>query len=101
MDLKADAVVLDIPDPWEAVENVKRMMKGGGRFCAFVPNMNQVESTVIKLRASGFVEIDALENIQRTIEVHPGGVRPSFDTLGHTGYMVFARKVMGGAEAKD
>jgi tRNA (adenine57-N1/adenine58-N1)-methyltransferase len=47
------------------------------------------------------VEVDALENIQRAIEVHPGGVRPSFEMLGHTGYMVFARKVIGEAEAKD
>ena len=101
MDLKADAVVLDIPDPWEAVDNVRVMMKGGGRFCAYVPNMNQVENVVIKLRASSFVEVDALENIQRAIEVHPGGVRPSFDVLGHTGYMVFARKVLAGPEAKD
>ena len=101
MDLRADAVVLDIPDPWEAVTNIGKMMKGGGRFGAFVPNMNQVENTVKKLRSSGFVEVEALENIQRVMEVHPGGVRPSFDVLGHTGYMIFARKIIDQTEAKD
>jgi len=101
LSLKADAVVLDIPDPWEAVDNITVMMKGGGRFCAYVPNMNQVESTVTKLRVSSFAEIDALENIQRAIEVHPGGVRPSFDVLAHTGYIVFARKTMTEPEANS
>jgi tRNA A58 N-methylase Trm61 len=24
--------------------------------------------------------------------VHEGGVRPSFESMGHTGYMVFARR---------
>jgi tRNA (adenine57-N1/adenine58-N1)-methyltransferase len=63
--------------------------------------MNQVENTVKKLRSSGFVEVEALENIQRVMEVHPGGVRPSFDVLGHTGYMIFARKIIDQTEAKD
>jgi len=33
--------------------------------------------------------------MQRALEVHPGGVRPSFDMLGHTAYLVFARKRSG------
>ena len=43
-------------------------------------------------RTMSDADVRALENIQRFLEVHPGGVRPSFDTLGHTGYLVFARK---------
>jgi tRNA (adenine57-N1/adenine58-N1)-methyltransferase catalytic subunit len=88
---KVDSVVLDMPNPWEAVDNVKRFLKPGGRFCGYVPNTNQLESTVKKLRSSGFIEVVALENIQRTMDVHEGGVRPSFDMLGHTGYLVFGR----------
>ncbi len=90
-DLDVDAVVLDIPDPWLALDSVGGVLRPGGRFCAYVPNANQVESTVRSLRESGFLEVYALENLQRGIEVHEGGVRPSFDMLGHTGYLVFAR----------
>ncbi len=79
-----DSVVLDMPNPWEAVDNVKRYLRPGGRFCGYVPNTNQLESTVKKLRSSGFIEVVALENIQRTMDVHEGGVRPSFDMLGRT-----------------
>jgi tRNA (adenine57-N1/adenine58-N1)-methyltransferase catalytic subunit len=88
---KVDSVMLDMPNPWEAVDNVKRFLRPGGRFCGYVPNTNQLESTVKKLRTSGFIEVVALENIQRTMDVHEGGVRPSFDMLGHTGYLVFGR----------
>ena len=55
-------------------------------------SINQVESTVLALRERRFRDVRALENLQRSLEVHPGGVRPAFDMLGHTGYMVFARK---------
>jgi tRNA (adenine57-N1/adenine58-N1)-methyltransferase catalytic subunit len=92
---RVDSVILDMPAPWEAVDNVKRFLKPGGRFCGYVPNTNQLESTVRKLRESGFIEVVALENIQRLMDVHEGGVRPSFDMLGHTGYLVFGRMTPG------
>ncbi len=87
-----DAVSLDMPDPWQALDNIDRVLRPGGRISIYVPNMNQVTEAVNGLREHGYQQIDALENIQRRIEVHPGGVRPSYDTLGHTGYMVFGRR---------
>jgi tRNA (adenine57-N1/adenine58-N1)-methyltransferase len=87
-----DAVSLDMPDPWLAIDNIDRFLRPGGRISIYVPNTNQVADAVNGLKEHGYLQIDALENIQRHIVVHPGGVRPSFETLGHTGYMVFARK---------
>jgi len=92
VDIPADALIMDMPDPWLALDNLCRNLRSGGRICAYVPNMNQAESIVVALREKGFQEVYALENIQRELEVHPGGVRPSFDTLGHTGYLIFGRK---------
>ncbi len=92
MEWQADALTMDMPDPWLALPNLEPHLRSGGRICIYVPNMNQVESSVIALREAGYADVRALENIQRYLEVHPGGVRPSFDTLGHTGYLVFARK---------
>ncbi|QLH75063.1 MAG: tRNA (adenine-N1)-methyltransferase [Methanomassiliicoccales archaeon] len=99
--IKADAVVLDMPDPWEAVDNVKRYLRCGGRICAYVPNTNQLELVVKKMRSSGFVEVRALENIQRMMEVHDMGVRPSYEMLGHTGYLAFGRLACRGASGKE
>ena len=96
VDWQADVLTMDMPDPWLALPNLDGNLRNGGRLCAYVPNMNQMESIVVALRESGYSDVHALENIQRYLEVHPGGVRPSFDTLGHTGYLVFARKRSGG-----
>ena len=93
LDILADAAVLDMPDPWDALENVSSMLRNGGRFCSYVPNTNQLEEVVRQLRKRGFVEIRSYENMQREMVVHEMGVRPSYETLGHTGYLVFARKV--------
>ncbi len=88
----ADALTMDMPDPWLALDNMLPHLRPGGRICIYVPNANQLESSVLALRERGFAGVKAMENLQRGMEVHPGGVRPSFEMLGHTGYLVFGRK---------
>ena len=95
VDTVADVLVMDMPDPWLALDNLIGNIRPGGRVCSYVPNMNQAEMIVSALRERGFAEIYALENIQRGLEVHPGGVRPAFEMLGHTGYLIFGRKTSG------
>lgn len=92
LEMQADALVMDMPEPWVALDGLHHSLRPGGRFCAYIPNINQAESTVHALRSRQYADVYVLENLQRQMEVHPGGVRPSFDMLGHTGYMVFARK---------
>lgn len=87
-----DAILVDIPNPWDCIGPAKLALRMGGRFCAFVPNVNQVEKAVYALRDSGFSDVRAVETMQRDLVVHDGGVRPSFDMLGHTGYLVLARR---------
>jgi len=91
-DVIADALITDMPDPWIALDNLSENLRSGGRLCAYVPNMNQAESTVNKLRSMNYYGIRTIEIIERDLEVHPGGVRPSFKMLGHTGYLTFGRK---------
>lgn len=88
-----DSVVVDIPVPWECVSIAEKSLRIGGFFSAFVPNVNQMENTVQELRKHKFEDIRAIETLQREMIVHEGGVRPSFDMLGHTGYLVFARRI--------
>jgi len=91
-DFIADSLIMDMPDPWLALDNLLPHLRSGGRICSYVPNANQLEAIVNSLRERGFSSVFALENIQRGMEVHAGGVRPSFDNLGHTGYLAFGRK---------
>ena len=91
-DYIADALVMDMPDPENALDNLLPHLRAGGRICAYIPNTNQLENIVKALRARDFSDVYALENLQRGMEVHPGGVRPDFKMLGHTAYLVFGRK---------
>lgn len=90
---EVDAVILDIPNPWDVVEHAYNALKIGGYFCSYSPLISQVEKTVKTLRNYPFIEIKSIETLQREIIVLERGTRPSFDMLGHTGYLTFARKV--------
>jgi len=89
-----DAIILDIPNPWEVVNYVWKSLKPGGYFCSYSPLTSQVEKTVKEIKKHKFIEIKTIENIQRELIVSEKGIRPSFDMLGHTGYLTFARKVL-------
>ena len=92
VDVKADALIMDMPDPWSALDNLEKNLRSGGRLCAYVPNINQLELTVTALRERRYYDVRAAELLERGLEVHPGGVRPAFQMLGHTGYLIFGRK---------
>lgn len=89
-----DAVILDIPNPWDAIDYAWKSLKIGGYFCSYSPLISQVENTVKKLKKNNFIEIKTIENIQRELIITDYGTRPSFDMLGHTGYLTFARKIL-------
>ena len=89
-----DAIILDIPNPWNAIEHVWNALKAGGYFCSFSPLTTQVENTIREIEKHSFIEIKTFENIQREMIISKHGMRPSFDMLGHTGYLTFARKIL-------
>jgi len=89
-----DAIILDIPNPWNAIKHAYKSLKPGGYLCSYSPLSTQVEKTVLEIKKYDFIEINTIENIQRNIVVSEKGIRPSFNMLGHTGYLSFARKVL-------
>jgi tRNA (adenine57-N1/adenine58-N1)-methyltransferase len=91
---EADALMVDIPDPWEIIGTAAGALGVCGHFASYSPNVEQVHRTVEALRSKPFVEIRSTETIEREIEVHEAGTRPAFAPLGHTGYLTFARKVL-------
>lgn len=88
-----DSVVLDIPNPWDAVENAFTSLKPGGHLACYSPTMNQVENTVKTMRELDYAHIKTIETLQRDIVVGERGTRPGFDMLGHTGYVTIGRKI--------
>lgn len=89
-----DAIILDIPNPWNAIKHAYKALKTGGYLCTYSPLSSQVENTVKEIKKYKLIEIKTIENIQREMVVSEKGMRPKFGMLGHTGYLTFARKVL-------
>lgn len=47
LDGKADAVFLDLPEPWLAVEHARLALKPGKKVCSYSPCIEQVKSLAI------------------------------------------------------
>jgi tRNA (adenine57-N1/adenine58-N1)-methyltransferase len=54
--------------------------------------MNQLERCATELKYNGFIDIDCVELMIRNIEAREGMSRPSMRMIGHTTYLIFARK---------
>lgn len=89
----ADAFVVDVPDPQDAVLTAAGSLRVGGRFCSYIPTVNQLEKVSEKLREAGFIRVRALEVLSRDYSLKKGALRPQTEMLGHTGFMVHARWV--------
>jgi len=87
-----DSMVLDMATPWLVMAQAYQALRAGGRLVSFSPTINQVEKTVEEMRRVGFVGIKAVELIMRTYKVKANETRPDMVMVGHTGYIVSARK---------
>ncbi|MCY0867922.1 MAG: tRNA (adenine-N1)-methyltransferase [Desulfurococcus sp.] len=89
-----DSFFLDIPDPWNALRVVAGLVRAGGTLLVYSPTINQVEKTVVELKKNPcFADIHSYEVLLREYKVEEGAVRPFTRMIGHTGYVVFARRV--------
>ena len=90
-----DAAVLDMPDPWDALEVVHEALRPAAPVVFFLPTASQVDKLLHKLTEfRGFVDIRVFETLLREYRPVPGALRPETVMVGHTGYIVFARKVL-------
>jgi tRNA (adenine57-N1/adenine58-N1)-methyltransferase len=87
-----DSMVLDMATPWLVMDRAYGALRAGGRLVSFSPTINQIEKTVEEMRRVGFVSIKAVELIMRTYKVKANETRPDMVMVGHTGYIVSARK---------
>ena len=93
-DSSIDAVILDMGEPWRALSEAKRLLKPSGTIAIFVPTYNQVERTYEGLLEWDFEKIEAIEVIERPIQLKKNAIRPVTRMIAHTGFLMFAQKIV-------
>lgn len=97
---EVDRVVLDMLAPWECLAAAARALVPGGVLCCYVATTTQLARTVEALRDhGGFAEPDAAETMVRGWHVEGLAVRPEHKMVGHTGFLVTARRLAPGVQA--
>jgi tRNA (adenine57-N1/adenine58-N1)-methyltransferase len=100
LDAPADRAVLDMLAPWECLDAVARSLAPGGVLCCYVATTTQLSRTVESLRDDGrFAEPTPWETMLRTWHVEGLAVRPDHRMIGHTGFLVTARRLADGVVA--
>lgn len=95
-----DRVLLDMLAPWECVDAVAEVLVPGGVICAYVATTTQLGRMVETLRAhTGFTEPEATEHIVRGWHAEGLAIRPNHAGIGHTGFLVTARRLAPGVTA--
>jgi tRNA (adenine57-N1/adenine58-N1)-methyltransferase catalytic subunit len=95
-----DRAILDMLSPWEPLPAVAAALRPGGVFVGYVATTTQLARLVEALRTSGgFTEPEAWETFIRNWHVVGLAVRPEHRMIGHTAFLVTARRLAPGVVA--
>ena len=87
-----DAVFLDVPEPSNYLEVAAVALRSGGYFGTLVPTTNQIARLLDRIAEQPFGLIEVEELMLRGYKTVPQRLRPLDRMIGHTGYLLFARK---------
>lgn len=97
---EVDALFLDVRHPGRYLSQVAAALKAGGFFGAILPTTNQVSDLLSALQRHGeFAFLEVEELILRPYKAVPARLRPMDRIVAHTGFLVFARHIVGGLDA--
>ncbi|SDS57009.1 tRNA (adenine-58-N(1)-) methyltransferase [Paraoerskovia marina] len=97
-----DRIVLDMLAPWENIDAAATALVPGGVLICYVATATQLSRTAEDLRADGrFTEPAAWESMNRGWHLEGLAVRPEHRMIGHTGFLLSARRMADGEEAPE
>lgn len=90
----ADALFLDVREPWLYLVQAHAALKGGGFFGSLVPTANQLSDLLQQMETErGWADIEVTEIMMRHYKPVAERLRPEDRMIAHTGYLLFARAV--------
>jgi tRNA (adenine57-N1/adenine58-N1)-methyltransferase len=87
-----NAVFLDLQDPENYIAQVREALMPGGHFGCILPTTNQVSTLITELKRNKFAKIEVSEILHRYYKTSATRLRPADQMVGHTGFLVFARR---------
>ena len=94
---EVDRAILDMLAPWDCIDAVAERLVPGGVLCCYVATATQLGRTADTLRAhGGFTEPVLKEYTGRDWHAEGLAIRPGHATSGHTGFLLFSRRLAPG-----
>ena len=93
-----DRVVLDMLAPWECLDVAAEALTPGGVVLCYIATVTQLSRVAEAIRRTGmFTEPQSSETMIRGWHVEGLAVRPDHRMIGHTGFLLTARRLAPGA----
>lgn len=94
---EVDRVILDMLRPWDCIDTISEVLVPGGILCCYVATTTQMGRVMDSLRVhGGFTEPVAREYSSREWHAEGMAIRPGHSTTGHTGFLVWSRRLAPG-----
>jgi tRNA (adenine57-N1/adenine58-N1)-methyltransferase len=92
-----DRVELDMLAPWECLDVVADALTPGGVLLCYIATVTQLSRVAEAMRSTGkFTDPDSSETMVRGWHVEGLAVRPDHRMVGHTGFLISARRLAPG-----
>jgi len=88
-----DLMTLDLAEPWKVLPSAEKSLKVGGFLVVYLPNIIQVKQFIDALRGKTIRLLEMEELLERKWKVEDRVLRPEYEMLGHTGFLVFCRRL--------
>lgn len=86
-----DLITLDLMEPWKVLKYASKSLKLGSFLVCYLPTINQVIKLIKNIKEP-FMLVKTSELIERKWETDKM-LRPESRMIGHTGFLVFIRKI--------
>jgi tRNA (adenine57-N1/adenine58-N1)-methyltransferase len=92
-----DRIVLDMLAPWECLDVCAEALTPGGVLVCYIATVTQLSRVAEAIRGTGaFTDPEPSETLIRTWHVEGLAVRPDHRMIGHTGFLLTARRLAPG-----
>ncbi len=90
----ADLILLDLPEPWRAINSANNALKIGGLIVAYCPQVTQAQTFINELmKKENYIQVKSVEMVERDWKIEGQIVKPRSLSNIHSGFITIVRKI--------